>query len=77
MNEPDEPTTPAEARVADLLATLRDEPLGSRLEPASVVRSARWQRVARQPLKLMGALAGAVADGLGMLARSTQGGGRR
>jgi hypothetical protein len=76
MNEPDEPTTPAEARVADLVATLRDEPLGSGLEPSSVVRSARWQRVARQPLKLVGALAAALADGLGLLARSG-GSGRR
>jgi hypothetical protein len=80
MNEPDDDRmTPAEERVAGYLVTLRDGD-SSAPEPdgfaEGVARTLRWQRVAREPLRLVGALAGALAEGLGLLVRSAQGGRR-
>jgi hypothetical protein len=80
MNETDDDRmTPAEERVAGYLVALRDDVGAARKGDgfaASVARTVRWQSVARQPLRLIGVLAGALAEGLELLARSSQGGRR-
>jgi hypothetical protein len=70
MNERDEDRpTPAEAKLADHLGILR---AGAAPPPdgfaAGVVRTARWQQAARQPLRLAGALLGALGEGVRLLA---------
>jgi hypothetical protein len=74
MNEGDEDRqTPAEARLAGYLDGLRaGEPAQGDGFAASLVRTARWQRAARHPLRLAGALLGAFGDGLGLLARASR-----
>jgi hypothetical protein len=74
MNEStDDRPTAAEARVAEYLASLRaaGAPEGD-VSAAGLVRTVRWQRAVRQPLRLVGVLLGALGDGVGLLARSTR-----
>jgi len=56
---------PAERRLAEHLELLRAEgpQPGTELVPR-VVRTVRWQRVARAPLRVAGMIAGAFFDGL-------------
>lgn len=66
MNEePREVSPEAERRLADHLELLRaDRPEpGTALAPR-VVRTARWQRVARAPLRVIGMIAGSLLDGI-------------
>ena len=60
--------SPAERALESRLADVRLLPpeVDPRLA-AAIVRTARWQRAARAPLVLAGALARAAADGLGVL----------
>lgn len=57
-----------EQRLAGHLASLRDEPPrpGTALVK-HVVRTARWQELLRVPVRAVGNLLGATADGLAML----------
>lgn len=64
-DEPREVSPEAERRLAEHLELLRAE----RLEPGvalarRVVRTARWQRYARGPLRVAGMIAGSLLDGL-------------
>ena len=66
---PEEAGMPAPERgLAEHLALLRAEPPrpGSGLA-ARIVRRARWQRALRSPLRTVGMLAGALADGVRLL----------
>ena len=60
--------TPAERRLTQHLEVLRASPPES---PAflvpRVIRSVRWQRAIRDPLRLVGAVAAAMAESLGPL----------
>jgi hypothetical protein len=59
---------PAEARVSEHLALLRaDGPEPPTSLVRRVVRSARWQRLARDPLRVVGMIAAAVATGVAAL----------
>jgi hypothetical protein len=63
----DEPTA-AERSLAQHLALLRDEP--PRPAPAlagRIVRTARWQRAVRAPLRVAGLLAASLTEGVGIL----------
>jgi hypothetical protein len=64
----DEPLTPGEARVRELLRPLNAAPPqpGTALV-VRVVRTARWQRVVRSGLAAAGHVVGALADGLALL----------
>jgi hypothetical protein len=78
MNERDEDRlTPAEARLAGYLGALRaeGEAEGDGFA-AGLVRTVRWQRAARHPLRLAGVLLGAFGEGVGLLARASRRGGR-
>ncbi len=63
-------TTPAEARLVEHLAVLREQPPtpAPTLTP-TIVRTARWQRVVRVPLRAMGAMTLALVEGLGLVTR--------
>jgi hypothetical protein len=64
----DEPLTPAEQRLAALLALLRSDLVRSR--PALVgriMKRVRWQRVLREVLGAVGTFASTVAQGVTML----------
>lgn len=78
MNAGDSPAddlTPAERGLAQHLELLRaSPPIGAPEFVPSVIRSVRWQRAIRDPLLLVGAVATAVADGLGLLCRREEGG---
>lgn len=68
---PDAPDdlNPAERRLEEHLETLRSDHTGpDRSLAARVVRTARWQRVVRVPLRVVGMIAGAFVDGLGVAA---------
>jgi hypothetical protein len=60
--------TPAELRLSKHLEVLRVSPPsgGPELVPR-VIRSVRWQRAIRDPLVLVGAIAAALANGVGLL----------
>jgi hypothetical protein len=65
--------TPAERRLSEHLEVLRVSPPtgGPELVPR-VIRTVRWQRAIRDPLALVGAVAAAIAEGLGLvLSRSS------
>jgi hypothetical protein len=60
--------TAAERRLAEHMSLLREEaPEPGRALVRRVVRTARWQRSVRAPLRVAGALAASVIDGLGAL----------
>lgn len=70
MNGPEEPDvlSPAERRLDEHLDMLRsDTPVPPAPLVARIVHAARWQRAIRRPLVAVGALAGAVADGVRLL----------
>jgi hypothetical protein len=70
--------SPAERRLGELLAALAAEPLpGDAALTRRVVHRARRQRAARGALVAAGRLAGALADGLALLARSGRPGDER
>ncbi len=60
--------SPAERRLTEHLELLRASPPvgGPGLVPR-VIRGVRWQRAIRDPLLLVGAVAAALRDGLGLL----------
>ncbi len=66
MNDaPSEMSPEAERRLAEHLELLRTDRRQPSLALAGrVVRTARWQRVARAPLRVIGMLAGSVLDGI-------------
>ncbi|MGI8595275.1 MAG: hypothetical protein ACR2ML_13100 [Solirubrobacteraceae bacterium] len=68
---PEEPLTPAQERVEGYLGLLREEPPqpGRELVPATV-RRARWQLALRTPLRALGHLLTAMADGVALIAGS-------
>jgi hypothetical protein len=57
-----------ERKLDELLAELRDERVrpGHALAPR-VVRTARWQQMARAPLRVAGMISAAVVDGIASL----------
>ncbi len=63
-----EDRSPQEARLSRYLGELREDPphSDSRLV-VRISRHARWQRAVRAPLLVVGNLASAVIDGLGVL----------
>lgn len=71
MNEeqsPPEQLTPAEERLREHLRVMRED--GPRPDPSlidRVVRTARWQRTLRMPLRAAGALAAALGEGIVVL----------
>lgn len=66
----DDPDTPAEARLRQLLAPLReDAPRPSSDLGPRVLRTVRWQRAVREVAQAVGILAGVVADGVRLLVR--------
>lgn len=71
MNAGETPTddlTPAERRLTEHLELLRASPPAPAPDLVTrVIRSVRWQRAIRGPLVLIGAVAAAIADGLGLL----------
>lgn len=70
---PPEPT-PAERRLDEHLELLRSDQTGlGHSLAARTIRTARWQRAVRGPLRVAGMIAAAVLDGLGLVGR----GGRR
>lgn len=78
MNAGDSPAddlTPAERRLTKHLEVLRVSPPsgGPDLVPR-VIRSVRWQRAIRDPLVLVGAVASAVAEGVGLVFSRSVGG---
>ena len=71
MNAGDPPAddlTPAERSLARHLELLRaSPPIGEPGIVPRVIRGVRWQRAIRDPLLLVGAVAAALRDGLGLL----------
>jgi hypothetical protein len=70
MSDTEDPDArdPAQARVGQLLVSLRDQPVPTgRALVRTVLRRVRIQRAIAAPLRALGHLAGAVADGLRML----------
>jgi hypothetical protein len=67
-DSPVDDLTPAERRLTKHLEVLRVSPPsgGHDLVPR-VIRSVRWQRAIRDPLVLVGAVASAIAEGVGLL----------
>ncbi len=60
--------TPAERRLTQHLELLRaSPPESSPVLVPRVIRGVRWQRAVRDPLRLVGAVAAAMADSLGLL----------
>ena len=77
MNAGDFPVddlTPAERRLTRHLEVLRISPpsAGPELVPR-VIRSVRWQRAIRDPLVLVGTVAAAIAEGVGLLFNRSEG----
>ncbi|MFL5830394.1 MAG: hypothetical protein ACJ76X_10785 [Solirubrobacteraceae bacterium] len=71
---PEGELSPAERRLSEHLDLLRASPPSAAPELIGrIVRQARWQRAIRGPLVLMGAVASAFADGLGLLLRRSAG----
>ena len=78
MNAGDSPVddlTPAERGLTKHLEVLRVSPPsgGPELVPR-VIRSVRWQRAIRDPLVLVGTVATAIAEGMGLLFGRSDGG---
>jgi hypothetical protein len=70
----DEPLTPAEQRLATLLALLRSELVRSRPGlVAAVMRRVRWQQLLRELVDAFGTLASSVVQGLGLFLRGSRG----
>lgn len=71
MNAGDPPAddlTPAERRLAQHLELLRaSPPVGPPGLVPRVIRGVRWQRAIRDPLLLVGSVATALREGLGLL----------
>jgi hypothetical protein len=71
MNAGDSPAddlTPAERSLDQHLELLRARPpIGAPGLVPRVIRGVRWQRAVRDPLLLVGAVAAALRDGLGLL----------
>jgi hypothetical protein len=68
--EPDEQLTPAQRAAAAHLGLLRDEPLEpGRSLAVQVMRTTRWQRAIRAPLRIAALIAASVLDGLGLISR--------
>jgi hypothetical protein len=67
-DDPTDPLTPAERRLGEHLALLREVPQSpsATLAPR-IVRSARWQLAVRAPLLAIAHLAAAVGDGVRVL----------
>jgi hypothetical protein len=64
----DEDVSPAERRLSEHLEVLRaDPPIAGPEVIARIVRRARWQIAIRDPLVFVGALSGAIAEGVGLL----------
>jgi hypothetical protein len=59
--------SPAERRVAEHLELLRAAPPTTPPLVPGVIRGVRWQRAIRDPLVLVGAVAAAVLEGLGLV----------
>lgn len=71
--EHDEADTPAERRLGQHLELLRAQgPKPGRDLVRRVVRSARWQRILRPPLRVAGMIAASVLDGLAALVGRTR-----
>ena len=69
--EPDE-RSPAIRQLEQYLESLRDEhPTPAPDLVPHIVRRARWQRAVRVPLRAVGSLVGALADGLAVLVGSS------
>ncbi len=65
---PADELSPAEQRLSEHLALLRDSPPMPAADMIDrIVRSARWQAAIRDPLVLAGAVAAALGDGIRML----------
>lgn len=75
---PPDDDSPAERRLREHLAVLAaEEPDAGTALAARVVRTARWQRAIRAPLRVGGLLAAAVVDAFGVVfGTREQGGGR-
>ena len=73
-DETGEEFTPAERRLAEHLELLRASPPGTtpQLVPR-VIRGVRWQRAVRDPLLLVGAVAAALLEGLGLVVQPPAG----
>jgi hypothetical protein len=70
----EEPLTPAEQRVATLLALLQSELVQSRPGlVAAVMRRVRWQQLLREVVDVLGTLASSVVRGLGVFLRGAPG----
>lgn len=68
-----EDLTPAERSLAQHLELLRaSPPVGAPGLVPRVIRGVRWQRAIRDPLLLVGAVAAALRDGLGLLFRRSE-----
>jgi len=60
--------SPAERRLTEYLELLRVSPPAEGPQLVGrVIRGVRWQRAVREPLVLVGAVASALLDGLGLL----------
>jgi hypothetical protein len=74
----DDLPTPAEQHVTGLLAQLAtDHPEAPPTLPGSVVATARWQRAVSLPLRTVGGLAAALAEGVALALGLRSGGGGR
>jgi len=72
---PADDLSPAERRLTEHLDLLRAyPPAGGPQLVGRVLRGVRWQRAVREPLVLVGAVASAVLDGLGLLFKPPAGG---
>ena len=70
MNGGSEDPTAAERGLDEHLELLRSDQTGpSRSLADRTVRTARWQRAARAPLRVAGMIAAALVDGLGLVAQ--------
>jgi hypothetical protein len=70
MNAGDSPAddlSPAERRLTEHLELLRASPPVTPALAPRVIRGVRWQRAIRDPLVLMGVVAAAVLEGLGIV----------
>ncbi len=78
LPEPDEQLTPPQRAAAEHLGLLRDDaPEPGRSLAVQVMRTTRWQRALRAPLRIAALIAASVLDGLGVLGRRrSQGSGR-
>ncbi|MBA2568194.1 MAG: hypothetical protein H0V11_02490 [Actinobacteria bacterium] len=74
----DEPLTPAEQRLASLLALLRSDAVRSRpMFVAGIMKQVRWQRFVREVVEAVASFASALADGVAVLVGGRPRGGSR